>query len=200
MKWVILLAAVAAITGCAAETSSERDEAPSTARREAPPWLDGRFRDGTIEFRYPQQWKRSSSNTFGELVTDNVSPHPAFVSVRYFEADALGRDPAAFVARTIRPPAGQGLTLLYTQTALLDRRRGVEGAFVWATRDTTPVGPTMRTFLVPLRDGRAALLVLAAERPRFHGGAFRWVRETLRWTVAPTAPFRRPSGRIPNEY
>jgi len=196
---VVFLAAVAAMTGCADAASPERDE-PQLNVRQVPPWLDGRFADGTIEFRYPQQWKRSSSNTFGELVVDNVSPHPAFVAVRYFEGSAVGSDPATFVARTIRPPAGRGLTLLYTQTALLANRRGREVAFVWATLETTPVGPTMRTFVVPLRDGRTALLILAAERPRFHGAALRWVRETLRWTAAPTPPLRRPSGRIPNEY
>src|SRR5918994_2948226 len=121
MKRLVLLAAVTAITGCAGETSPAREEAPAAGAREPPPGLDGRFADGTLEFRYPQRWKRSSSKTFGELVTDNVSPHPAFVSVRYFDGPVAAHDSATFVARTIRPPAGRGLTLLYRQTALLDR-------------------------------------------------------------------------------
>lgn len=133
-------------------------------------------------------------------MTDNVSPHPAFVSLRYFKREVPVSDSAAFSARTIRPPSGRGLTLLYTQSALVGGRRGREAAFVWATRASTPVGPTMRTFLVPLRDGRTALLVLAAERPRFHGGVFRWVRESLRWTTDPARPLRQPGGRIPHDY
>ena len=198
MARIALLAAAVAVAGCTSGADSRNE--PGAPATRVPPSLDGVYRDGTIEFRYPASWKRSSSRTFGALVLDNVSPHPAFVSVRYFDREARVSDAAAFAARTIRPPSGRGLTLLYTQTAFLGGRRGREVAFIWSTRESTPLGPTMRTFVVPLRDGRTAFLVLAAERPRFHGGVFRWVRETLRWTVAPAPPFRRPSGRIPNEY
>lgn len=187
-----MFTAALALAGCAGG-------APESAR-EPPPWLDGVYRDGTVQFGYPATWKVSGSSTFGGLVVDNVSAHPAFVSVRYLERDTTGADPVELVARTIRPPEGQGLTLLYSQAAFVGGRASREAAFVWATRSDTPVGPTFRTFLTPLGDGRLALLVLAAERPRLHGGVFRWVRETLRWE-APVRPGGRiPGGRIPGDY
>lgn len=196
MTRIAFLAAVAA-AGC---TSSTPERDGSADERVPPPWLDGVYADANVQFRYPGIWTRGSSATFGALVSDKVSPHPAFVSVRYFTAATPLRDPAEFVARTIRPPAGRGLTLLYTQSAFVGGRRAREVAFIWSTRNDTPLGPTMRTFVVPLRGGRTALVVLAAERPRLHGGAFRWVRETLQWTSGLRTPFRRPSGRVPSEY
>ena len=198
MARIALLAAVVAVAGCTSGAGSQDEPEPSATQ--VPASLDAVYVDGTIEFRYPASWKRSSSPTFGAFVLDNVSPHPAFVSVRYFADEVPVGNAAALSARTIRPPSGRGLTLLYTQTAFLGGRRGREVAFIWSTRESTPLGPTMRTFVVPLRDGRTALLVFAAERPRFHGGVFRWVRETLRWTAAPAPLLRRPGGRIPSDY
>jgi hypothetical protein len=187
-----LIAVAALAAGCSSGTSDESTPEP-------PPWLDATYSDGTVQFDYPERWKVSSSKTFGGLVLDNVSAHPAFVSVRYLEPGA-GGDPVRLAAQTIRPPEGRGLTRLYTQTAYLCGRRGHEVAFVWSTREDTPVGPTMRTFLIPLDDGRTAMVVLAAERPRLHGGVFRWVRETLRWEAPVRAGGRFPGGRVPADY
>jgi hypothetical protein len=196
MRLFALIVAALVATGCTLRDSDEEPERPA-ADRPAPEWLDATYTDGTVRFDYPGRWKVSSSATFGGLVLDNVSQHPAFISVRYLPRGEATGDPADLVARTIRPPEGQGLTLLYSQTAYVGGTRSREVGFMWSTRSETPVGPTLRTFVTPLADGRTALLVFATERPRQHGGVFRWVRETLRWDAPVRSSARPPGGRIP---
>lgn len=180
MRVLVLLAAVLVMAGCGGSAGDR----PSP-RSEPPAWLGGEFDDGTVSFRYPVWWERSSSKRFGTLLSDNRSRHPAFVAIRYFDDVPLAREEyAAFAGRTLRPPEGRGLTLLYTQSTRLGRLRGIEATFMWATRTTTPIGPTMRTLAVELPSGRTAFLVFAAERPQLHGGSFGWIRKTLRWTDA----------------
>lgn len=151
-----------------------------------PAWLDREFSDGTVAFRYPSWWKPGSSERFGSILSDRRSGNPAFVGVRYLDDVPSSREQlAGFAGRVLRPPDGRGLTLLYTQTALVGGRRSIETAFMWATRTRTPIGPMMRTFAVELRGGRTAFLVFAAERPRVQGGVFGWIRKTIRWTDLP---------------
>ncbi|MEX0675306.1 MAG: hypothetical protein WD067_11065 [Gaiellaceae bacterium] len=177
MRALVLLAAVLAVAGCAGGAAE-----PPTSEPEVPAWVSGEFDDGTVSFRYPGWWEQSSSKRFGTLLSDNRSAHPAFVAIRYFDGVPQSReDYAAFAGRTLRPPEGRGLTLLYTQSTRLGRLRGLEATFMWATRTTTPIGPTMRTLAVELPSGQTAFLVFAAERPKFHGGSFGWIRKTLRW-------------------
>lgn len=180
MRALLLLAAVLVVAGCGG--SSGDRPSPGSA---PPAWLDGEFEDGTVSFRYPGWWERSSSKRFGTLLSDNRSRHPAFVAIRYFDDVPLAREEyAAFAGRTLRPPDGRGLTLLYTQSTRLGGLRGIEATFMWATRTTTPIGPTMRTLAVGLPSGQTAFLVFAAERPQLHGGSFGWIRKTLRWSEA----------------
>lgn len=190
-----LIALALATGGCAgAERETQSPPASRPAVSTVPSWLDGRYSDGTLEFRVPSWWKRSTSETWGQLLSDQRSHHPAFVSVRYLERSLpeTREEFSRLAARTLRPPAGRGLTLLYTQTVHLGQRRGVEATFVWQSRSTTPIGPTIRTFGVELAADRSALLVFAAERPPLHAGVFAWVRKTIRWTDGP----RRAAGRI----
>lgn len=178
MRPLVLLTAVLAAAGCAGTAAT-----PPTSELEVPAWVSGEFDDGTVSFRYPGWWVRRSSKRFGTMLSDNRSRHPAFVSIRYFDHVPQSREEyAAFAGRTLRPPEGRGLTLLYTQSTRLGRLRGVEATFIWATRTTTPVGPRMRTLAVALPSGQTAFLVFAAERPQFHGGSFGWIRKTLRWS------------------
>jgi hypothetical protein len=177
VRRLVLLAAVVVVAGCGGSAGDR----PGPGF-EPPAWLDGEFEDGTVSFRYPGWWERSSSKRFGTMLSDNRSRHPAFVAIRYFDDVPLGRkEYAAFAGRTLRPPKGRGLTLLYTQSARLGRLRGIEATFMWATRTRTPIGPTMRTLAVELPSGQTAFLVFAAERPLLHGGSFGWIRKTLRW-------------------
>ena len=173
----MLLALVA--TGCAgAERPDEQPAAEPRAAASTPPaWLGGEYADGTLEFRFPSWWTRSTSETWGQLLSDGRSRHPAFISVRYLERGLPDSHEgfARLAGRTLRPPAGRGLTLLYTQTTYLGQRRGFEATFVWQTRATTPLGPV-----------RSAFVVLAADRPPLHAGVFGWVRKTIRWSVAPS--------------
>ena len=193
MRRLALLAAALAAAGCGGSQEQPRGGAAY------PAWLGGEFSDGTLAFRYPSSWTRGSSDRFGTTLSDNRSRNPAFVGVRYLDDVSSSREQlAAFAGRTLRPPDGRGLTLLYTQTVLLGGRPGVEATFMWATRATTPIGPTMRTFAVDLRGGRTAFIVLAAERRRLHGAHFGWVRKTLHWTDAPRRN-RPPGGRHINE-
>jgi hypothetical protein len=178
-----VLALVLVLSAFAGE--AERDEsAADVGRRSPPPWLDAGYADGTLTFRYPSWWKKSSLAKYGRLLADNRSRHPAFVSVRYFPSASLpgGGDAAERAARILRPPDGDGLTLLYTQPARLGGRRGKEAAFMWQRDPDTPIGPTFRTFVVALPSGQTAFLVFAAERPRLHGGVFGWIRKTIRWS------------------
>ncbi|HUP33613.1 MAG TPA: hypothetical protein VM184_11305 [Gaiellaceae bacterium] len=174
MSRLPLLLATLFAAGCAGAAEPEAERAP-------PSWLEGEFDDGTIAFRHPGSWRRSSSRTFGTVLSDTRSRHPAFVSVRYLD-DALpptSDEYADLAGRTLRPPEGFGLTLVYTQTAYLGDVRGYEATFLWATREGTPAGPTMRTFAAELASGRVAFIVLAAERPRLHAGVFGWIRKTM---------------------
>ena len=196
MRRLALLGAVLVLAAC----GGGGGDTPRSAFQ-APAWLSGEFDDGTVSFRYPAWWTRSSSKRFGTLLSDNRSRHPAFVGIRYFEDVPSAREGyASFAGRTLRPPDGQGLTLLYTQTTHLGQLRGIEATFMWATRSTTPVGPTMRTLAVELPSGRTAFLVFAAERPAFHGGMFAWIRKTLRWRDAAGGDAAQvPGGRYVGE-
>jgi hypothetical protein len=178
VRALVLLATVLVVAGCGGGSPD-----PAGPVSKPPAWVDGQFDDGRVSFRYPGWWERSSSKRFGTMLSDNRSRHPAFVAIRYFDDVPQEREEyAAFASRTLRPPEGRGLTLLYTQSTRLGRLRGIEATFVWATRTTTPSGPTMRTLAVELPTGQTAFLVFAAERPRLHGGPFGWIRKTLRWT------------------
>ncbi|MBD0338218.1 MAG: hypothetical protein ICV67_02920 [Thermoleophilia bacterium] len=194
-----LLVALAA-AGCAGDrepreaANARQATTEPTAEATVPVWLDGRYADGTLEFRYPGWWKRTNSETWAQLLSDNRSRHPAFISVRYLDRPlpVTGSEFGRLAGRTLRPPHGRGLTLLYTQTTRLGDVRGLEATFVWQTRATTPLGPTMRAFGVELPGGGSALVVFAAERPQLHAGAFGWVRKTVRWTHSP----RRAAGAV----
>ena len=176
MRALVLLAVLVA-AGCGGG-SADRASPVSNP----PAWVNGEFDDGTVSFRYPGWWEQSSSQRYGTMLSDNQSRHPAFVAIRYFDDVPLGREQyTAFAGRTLRPPAGRGLTHLYTQSTWLGGLRGIEATFMWATRGTTPIGPTFRTLAFELASGRTAFLVFAAERPKFHGGSFGWVRKTVRW-------------------
>lgn len=190
------LLAVLVVAGCAGGSAVPEAEPPAAAPvRQAPPsWLGGRFADDALEFRYPTGWKRTTSERWGELLSDNRSRHPAFVSVRYLDEslpetlDAY----AGLAAATLRPPDGAGLTLLYTQTAYLGSRRAYEATFVWQTRASTPLGPRMRTIAAELRSGHSVFVVLAAERPVLHAGAFRWILATLELRPQPARVRKGP--------
>lgn len=199
MARLALLTLALVLAGC---SGGGDDDGPGT--RVAPAWLDGDYADANLAFSYPGWWEERDSDKYGTLLTDKRSRHPAFVSVRYFAAGTLPVDDTvtARTARILRPPDGAGLTHLYTQTAYLGRFRGIESAFMWQTRARTPVGPTFRTFALELPSGETALLVFAAERPRFHSGMFAWIRETIRWAAAEPVTGRdaRPArGRYVNE-
>jgi hypothetical protein len=186
---ILLVALIGA--GCAAtERDAGRTEPAGEVRRAGPvvpAWLGNEFADGTVRFRYPNWWKRSTSTRWGALLSDNRSRHPAFVSIQYLD-DRLPETIEQFArlaARELRPPAGRGLTLLYTQPARIGEVRGFEAAFAWQARTATPLGPTLRTFGIEPASGRSAFIVFAAERPSFHGGVFGWIRKTMRWTESP---------------
>lgn len=181
----LALALAALLAGC----SGSADQTSAPPAREPPAFLEQRFDDGTISLRYPTGWYRDRSDTFGVVLGDSQGRHPAFVSIRYVEP--AGVRFAELAARTIRPPDGRGLTLLYTQSAILGGRRAREATFMWQTQSDTPIGPLFRVFGVPLGE-RIAVVVFAAERPPVHNGAFRWIRETLTWR---SPALRRSGGR-----
>ena len=197
MRAAAVLAVALVSAGCGGE-DARIDPTALDARAVYPAWLDGEYADGKLRLRYPDWWRQGSSDTLGRLLSDNRSRHPAFVSVRYLEAPpSNGAAYAELAARTLRPPRGRGLTLLYVQAAWLGGRRGVEATFVWQTKADAPAGPRFRTFGVPLPSRRVAFLVFAAERPRLHAGAFGWILRSIRWDGP--AIDRIPGGRHVNE-
>ncbi|MEX2210358.1 MAG: hypothetical protein WD689_01145 [Gaiellaceae bacterium] len=69
--------------------------APAGDEPVVPAWLGGEYADGTLEFRFPSWWSRSTSERWGERLSDERSHHPAFVSVRYLDTglpDTQGAD------------------------------------------------------------------------------------------------------------
>ena len=116
---------------------------------------------------------------------------PAWLDAEFSDGRVSFRYPGWW-ERSISPRFG---TLLYLQTVYLGEVRGFEATFVWQSRTTTPLGPTMRTLGAELPSGEAVFIVLAAERPKFHSGAFGWVLKTLSVDGTRT----RGGGRVVND-
>jgi hypothetical protein len=182
-RWTAAAAAALVLSAPAAARPSEAGlDFPSAAF--VPAFLSQRYDDGTLSLRYPRGWIRNRTERFGRVLSDNKSPHPAFLGIRYLprRTYAGAVEFAQVAARQLRPPDGRHLTHLYTQTALVGGLRGIEAAFMWAYYvGGAPLGPTMRVVGVELPSGRVAFLVFAAERPRLHAGQFSWIRKTIHW-------------------
>lgn len=181
MRRGLALLATAFLSACA---GSGGDERPPAREPSFPTFLSQRYSDGEVVLRYPRAWRRSTLDSLGTVFSDRESRHPAFVALAYRPRRdyTSAAEFARLAGRLVRPPDGRGLTLLYTQTARLGGRRGIEAAFVIATRSDTPLGPRASVYGIELASGQVAVFTFAAERLRLHAGTFGWIRKSIVWT------------------
>jgi hypothetical protein len=148
-----------------------------------PSWIDETYADGRLTLRYPSDWGRGRSDRFGELLNDNTERTAAFIGVQYLPRRKY-RSRAEFAdlaAAILRPPRGDGTTLVYTQTARIGDRPGVEASIIWAANQDDPLGPTMRVYGIELDSGEVAIIIFAAENQTAHAAEFSWVRRSITW-------------------
>lgn len=167
---------LALVAGCSS-TANEQ------ARTGAPGSLNQTYTDGTIEIRYPEGWIENRTNLFGHVLSDNKSTTAAFVGIRYLPKRtwAGASDFVEVARRTLRPPDGALIRILYVQAARIDRRKGFEVGLVWLLSADAQSGPRMRVFGVELESGRVALLTFAAEDLERHALRFGWIKRQIRW-------------------